>query len=136
MVDLNNTFKIVITNNDETKEETILTGPIVFSITTSPEGTNNFRYNFELREYSNDYNVDDNQLAKEAEKFIKALNRDKIKSIGAYFLTVSDDYRQIFERNIDNIEEITFEYNNDIGDKAYASKYQTVAKLNINYINS
>ena len=39
----------------------------------------------------------------------------------------------IIEKNVANIADMVFEYNNDIGDKSYANSYNTIAELNITY---
>lgn len=132
MTDLNNTFKIIVTDNEGKENESIITGPIVFSTSINGE-TNGVKYAFRLREYSEDYDVETLSLPKVSANLIENFDRSKIAKIGVYYLTVSDDYRKVFEKNIGNIAEVVFEYNNDIGDKLYANDYNTVAELNITY---
>lgn len=132
MTNLNNTFKIIVTDNEGKENESIMTGPIVFSTSINGE-TNGVKYAFRLREYSEDYDVETLSLPKVSANLIENFDRSKIAKIGVYYLTVSDDYRKVFEKNIGNIAEVVFEYNNDIGDKLYANDYNTVAELNITY---
>ena len=132
MTELNNTFKVVVIDNEGKETESIITGPVVFSTSINGE-TNGVKYAFRLREYSEDYDVETLSLSKVSADLISNFDRSKITKIGVYYLTVSNDYRKVFEKNIANIAEMVFEYNNDIGDKLYANSYNTVAELNITY---
>lgn len=132
MAELNNTFKVIITDNEGKENKNIITGPVVFSTSINGE-TNGVKYAFRLREYSEDYDVEALNLPKVSAQLIENFDRSKVAKIGVYYLTVSNDYRKVFEKNIANIAEMVFEYNNDIGDKSYANSYNTVAELNITY---
>lgn len=132
MAELNNTFKVIITDNEGKENENIITGPVVFSTSINGE-TNGVKYAFRLREYSEGYDVEALNLPKVSAQLIENFDRSKVAKIGVYYLTVSNDYRKVFEKNIANIAEMVFEYNNDIGDKSYANSYNTVAELNITY---
>lgn len=63
MVNLNNTFKITITNKDGSIEDTILTGPITFTITSTSSAENNFCF-LRMREFSQEYDMEKVGLAK------------------------------------------------------------------------
>ncbi len=132
MAELNNTFKVIVTDNEGKENESIITGPVVFSTSINGE-TNGVKYAFRLREYSEGYDVETLSLPKVSANLIENFDRSKVAKIGIYYLTVSNDYRKVFEKNIANIAEMVFEYNNDIGDKSYANSYNTVAELNITY---
>lgn len=132
MVELSNTFKVIVTDNEGKETESIVTGPVVFSTSINGE-TNGVKYAFRLREYSEDYDVETLSLSKASADLISNFDRSKVAKIGVYYLTVSNDYRKVFEKNVANIAEMVFEYNNDIGDKSYSDNYNTVAELNITY---
>ena len=57
MAELNNTFKVVVTDNEGKENESIITGPVVFSTSINGE-TNGIKYAFRLREYSEGYDVE------------------------------------------------------------------------------
>lgn len=63
MVNLDNTFKITITNKDGNVEDTILTGPITFIITSSSNTENKFCF-LRMREFSQEYDMEKVNLAK------------------------------------------------------------------------
>lgn len=132
MTELNNTFKVVITGNEGKETESIMTGPIVFSTSINGE-TSGVKYTFRLREYSEGYDVETLSLSKVSAQLIENFDRSNVAKIGVYYLTVSNDYRKVFEKNVANIADMVFEYNNDIGDKSYANSYNTIAELNITY---
>lgn len=132
MTELNNTFKVVITDNEGKETESIMTGPIVFSTSINGE-TSGVKYTFRLREYSEGYDVETLSLSKVSAQLIENFDRSNVSKIGVYYLTVSNDYRKVFEKNVANIADMVFEYNNDIGDKSYANSYNTIAELNITY---
>ena len=56
MAELNNTFKVIVTDNEGKENESIITGPVVFSTSINGE-TNGVKYAFRLREYSEGYDV-------------------------------------------------------------------------------
>ena len=63
MVNLNSTFKITITNKDGNIEDTVLTGPITFTITSTSSTENNFCF-LRMREFSKEYDMEKVGLAK------------------------------------------------------------------------
>lgn len=132
MVNLDNTFKITITNKDGNVEDTILTGPITFTITSTSSVENNFCF-LRVREFSQEYDMEKVSLAKQAANIIKNLNRETMDKITVAYLTASEDYRVIFDKNLNDIEELSFEYSNDIGDQVFAQKYNSFVDFVIKY---
>lgn len=49
------------------------------------------------------------------------------------YLTTLEDYRVIFDKNLNDIEELSFEYSNDIGDQVFAQKYNSFVDFVIKY---
>lgn len=132
MVNLDNTFKITITNKDGNVEDTILTGPITFTITSSSNTENKFCF-LRMREFSQEYDMEKVNLAKQGANIIKKLNRETMDKITVVYLTASEDYRVIFDKKLDDIEELSFEYSNDIGDQVFAQKYNSSVDFIIKY---
>lgn len=132
MVNLDNTFKITITNKDGNVEDTILTGPITFTITSSSNTENKFCF-LRMREFSQEYDMEKVNLAKQGANIIKKLNRETMDKITVAYLTVSEDYRVIFDKSLNDIEELSFEYSNDIGDQVFAQEYNSSVDFVIKY---
>ena len=132
MVNLDNTFKITITNKDGNVEDTILTGPITFTITSSSNTENKFCF-LRMREFSQEYDMEKVNLAKQGANIIKKLNRETMDKITVAYLTTSEDYRVIFDKKLDDIEELSFEYSNDIGDQVFAQEYNSSVDFVIKY---
>ena len=132
MVNLDNTFKITITNKDGNVEDTILTGPITFTITSSSNTENKFCF-LRMREFSQEYDMEKVNLAKQGANIIKKLNRETMDKITVAYLTTSEDYRVIFDKKLNDIEELSFEYSNDIGDQVFAQKYNSSVDFVIKY---
>lgn len=132
MANLNNTFKITVTNKNGSTEDAILTGPITFSIVSSSNSNSDYCF-FRIREYSNDYNMESLSLAKEGSKIIKNFNRETMDRITVSFLTVSDDYRDIFDKGLNDIEELSFEYSNNIGSQDFTDDYNSFIDFTIKY---
>lgn len=132
MVNLDNTFKITITNKDGNVEDTILTGPITFTITSSSNTENKFCF-LRMREFSQEYDMEKVNLAKQGANIIKKLNREIIDKITVAYLTASEDYRVIFDKKLNDIEELSFEYSNDIGDQVFAQEYNSSVDFVIKY---
>lgn len=63
MVNLDNTFKITITNKDGSIEDTVLTGPITFTISSSSNTENSFCF-LRMREFSHEYDMEKVDLAR------------------------------------------------------------------------
>lgn len=133
MVNLDNTFKITITNKDGNVEDTILTGPITFTITSSSNTENKFCF-LRMREFSQEYDMEKVNLAKQGANIIKKLNRETMDKITVAYLTTSEDYRVIFDKKLNNIEELSFEYSNDIGDQVFAQEYNSSVDFVIKYL--
>lgn len=132
MVNLDNTFKITITNKDGNVEDTILTGPITFTITSSSNTENKFCF-LRMREFSQEYDMEKVNLAKQGANIIKKLNRETMDKITVAYLTTSEDYRIIFDKKLNDIEELSFEYSNDIGDQVFAQEYNSSVDFVIKY---
>lgn len=132
MVNLDNTFKITITNKDGNVEDTILTGSITFTITSSSNTENKFCF-LRMREFSQEYDMEKVNLAKWGANIIKKLNRETMDKITVAYLTTSEDYRVIFDKKLNDIEELSFEYSNDIGDQVFAQKYNSSVDFVIKY---
>lgn len=132
MVNLDNTFKITITNKDGNVEDTILTGPITFTITSSSNTENEFCF-LRMREFSQEYDMEKVNLAKQGANIIKKLNRETMDKITVAYLTTSEDYRVIFDKKLNDIEELSFEYSNDIGDQVFAQEYNSSVDFVIKY---
>lgn len=132
MVNLNNTFKITITNKDGNIEDTVLTGPITFTITSTSSTENNFCF-LRMREFSKEYDMEKVGLAKQGANIIKNLNRETMDKITVAYLTASEDYRVIFDKNLNDVEELSFEYSNDIGDQVFAQEYNSSVDFVIKY---
>ncbi len=132
MVNLDNTFKITITNKDGNVEDTILTGPITFTITSSSNTENKFCF-LRMREFSQEYDMEKVNLAKQGANIIKKLNRETMDKITVAYLTTSEDYRVIFDKKLNDIEELSFEYSNDIGDQVFAQEYNSSVDFVIKY---
>lgn len=132
MVNLDNTFKITITNKDGNVEDTILTGPITFTITSSSNTENKFCF-LRMREFSQEYDMEKVNLAKQGANIIKKLNRETMDKITVAYLTVSEDYRIILDKNLNDVEELSFEYSNDIGDQVFAQEYNSSVDFVIKY---
>lgn len=132
MVNLDNTFKITITNKDGNVEDTILTGPITFIITSSSNTENKFCF-LRMREFSQEYDMEKVNLAKQGANIIKKLNRETMDKITVAYLTTSEDYRVIFDKKLNDIEELSFEYSNDIGDQVFAQEYNSSVDFVIKY---
>lgn len=132
MVNLDNTFKITITNKDGNVEDTILTGPITFTITSSSNTENKFCF-LRMREFSQEYDMEKVNLAKQGANIIKKLNRETMDKITVAYLTTSEDYRVIFDKKLNDIEELSFEYSNDIGDQVFAQEYNSSVDFIIKY---
>lgn len=132
MVNLDNTFKITITNKDGNVEDTILTGPVTFTITSSSNTENKFCF-LRMREFSQEYDMEKVNLAKQGANIIKKLNRETMDKITVAYLTTSEDYRVIFDKSLNDIEELSFEYSNDIGDQAFAQEYNSSVDFVIKY---
>ena len=133
MVNLDNTFKITITNKDGNVEDTILTGPITFTITSSSNTENKFCF-LRMREFSQEYDMEKVNLAKQGANIIKKLNRETMDKITVAYLTTSEDYRVIFDKKLNDIEELSFEYSNDIGDQVFAQEYNSSVDFVIKYL--
>lgn len=132
MVNLDNTFKITITNKDGNVEDTILTGPITFTIASSSNTENKFCF-LRMREFSQEYDMEKVNLAKQGANIIKKLNRETMDKITVAYLTTSEDYRVIFDKKLNDIEELSFEYSNDIGDQVFAQEYNSSVDFVIKY---
>lgn len=132
MVNLDNTFKITITNKDGNVEDTILTGPITFTITSSSNTENKFCF-LRMREFSQEYDMEKVNLAKQGANIIKKLNREIMDKITVAYLTTSEDYRVIFDKKLNDIEELSFEYSNDIGDQVFVQEYNSSVDFVIKY---
>ena len=132
MVNLNNTFKITITNKDGSIEDTILTGPITFTITSTSSAENNFCF-LRMREFSQEYDMEKVGLAKQGANIIKNLNREIMDKITVSYLTTLEDYRVILDKNLNDVEELSFEYSNDIGDQVFAQEYNSSVDFVIKY---
>ena len=132
MVNLNNTFKITITNKDGSIEDTILTGPITFTITSTSSAENNFCF-LRMREFSQEYDMEKVGLAKQGANIIKNLNREIMDKITVSYLTTLEDYRVILDKNLNDVEELSFEYSNDIGDQVFAREYNSSVDFVIKY---
>lgn len=132
MINLDNTFKITITNKDGNVEDTILTGPITFTITSSSNTENKFCF-LRMREFSQEYDMEKVNLAKQGANIIKKLNRETMDKITVAYLTTSEDYRVIFDKKLNDIEELSFEYSNDIGDQVFAQEYNSSVDFVIKY---
>lgn len=50
------------------------------------------------------------------------------------YLTTSEDYRVIFDKKLNDIEELSFEYSNDIGDQVFAQEYNSSVDFVIKYL--
>ena len=133
MVNLDNTFKITITNKDGNVEDTIFTGPITFTITSSSNTENKFCF-LRMREFSQEYDMEKVNLAKQGANIIKKLNRETMDKITVAYLTTSEDYRVIFDKKLNDIEELSFEYSNDIGDQVFAQEYNSSVDFVIKYL--
>ena len=132
MVNLDNTFKITITNKNGSIEDTVLTGPITFTITSTSSAENSFCF-FRMREFSKEYDMEKVGLAKQGANIIKNLNRETMDKITVAYLTASEDYRVIFDKNLNDVEELSFEYSNDIGDQVFAQEYNSSVDFVIKY---
>lgn len=49
------------------------------------------------------------------------------------YLTALEDYRVIFDKSLNDIEELSFEYSNDIGDQVFAQEYNSSVDFVIKY---
>ena len=132
MVNLDNTFKITITNKDGSIEDTVLTGPITFTISSSSNTENSFCF-LRMREFSHEYDMEKVGLAKQGANIIKNLNRETMDKITVAYLTASEDYHIILDKNLNDIEELSFEYSNDIGDQVFAQEYNSSVDFVIKY---
>lgn len=132
MVNLDNTFKITITNKNGSIEDTVLTGPITFTITSTSSTENSFCF-LRMREFSKEYDMEKVGLAKQGANIIKNLNRETMDKITVAYLTASEDYRVIFDKNLNDVEELSFEYSNDIGDQVFAQEYNSSVDFVIKY---
>lgn len=132
MVNLDNTFKITITNKDGSIEDTVLTGPITFTISSSSNTENSFCF-LRMREFSHEYDMEKVDLARQGANIIKNLNRETMDKITVAYLTASEDYRIILDKNLNDIEELSFEYSNDIGDQVFAQEYNSSVDFAIKY---
>lgn len=49
------------------------------------------------------------------------------------YLTTLEDYRVILDKNLNDVEELSFEYSNDIGDQVFAREYNSSVDFVIKY---
>lgn len=49
------------------------------------------------------------------------------------YLTTLEDYRVILDKNLNDVEELSFEYSNDIGDQVFAQEYNSSVDFVIKY---
>lgn len=132
MLNSNNTFKITIFNKDGTSTESIVSGPITFSI--SSNSSQNEKYCFlRMRQFSEGYDIEKILLYTVGAGIVKNLDREKMDSLDVSFLTSSGEYRTIFNKKLDNIDEINFEYSTDIDYQEYTDTYNSVIDFVIKY---